>query len=63
LSARRLKADERLRHIPLVAITAFAMVGDRERMLAGGFDAYVSKPIDPQSFIGQMETFLTPRTL
>jgi CheY-like chemotaxis protein len=59
--ARELKADEQLRHIPLVAITAFAMVGDRERMLAGGFDAYVSKPIEPEFFIGQMEAFLTPR--
>ena len=59
--ARQLKADPRLRHIPLVAITAFAMVGDRERMLAGGFDDYVSKPIDPQSFVAQMETFLQPR--
>jgi CheY-like chemotaxis protein len=56
--ARHLKADDRLRHIPLVAITAFAMVGDRERMLAGGFDGYVSKPIDPQFFIAQMEAFL-----
>ncbi len=58
--ARHLKADARLRHIPLVAITAFAMVGDRERMLAGGFDGYVSKPIDPQAFVGQMEAFLNP---
>ena len=58
--ARQLKADERLRHIPLVAITAFAMVGDRERMLAGGFDEYVSKPIDPQAFVAQMEAFLRP---
>ena len=60
--ARELKADAALRHIPLVAITAFAMVGDRERMLAGGFDGYVSKPIDPQVFISQMEAFLAPRT-
>ena len=60
--ARQLKADPGLRLIPLVAITAFAMVGDRERMLAGGFDGYVSKPIDPQVFISQMEAFLAPRT-
>lgn len=58
--ARCLKADARLRYIPLVAITAFAMVGDRERMLAGGFDEYVSKPIDPQAFVAQMEAFLKP---
>ncbi len=59
--ARQLKADDHLRHIPLVAITAFAMVGDRERMLAGGFDGYVSKPIDPQVFVAQMEAFLNPQ--
>jgi CheY-like chemotaxis protein len=56
--ARHLKASDTLRHIPLVAITAFAMVGDRERMLAGGFDEYVAKPIDPQAFVAQMEAFL-----
>ena len=56
--ARQLKASEALRLIPLVAITAFAMVGDRERILAGGFDEYVAKPIDPQAFVAQMEAFL-----
>jgi two-component system cell cycle response regulator len=49
--ARRLKADPALAHIPLVALTALAMVGDRERILASGFDAYLSKPIEPASFI------------
>ena len=58
--ARHLKADDRLRHIPLVAITALAMVGDRERMLAAGFDGYMSKPIEPQAFVAQLETFLPP---
>ena len=56
--ALRLKADDRLRHIPLVAITAFAMVGDRERVLAGGFDGYMAKPIDPEAFVAQIEAFL-----
>jgi CheY-like chemotaxis protein len=55
---RQLKADDRFRHIPLVAITALAMVGDRERMLAAGFDGYISKPIEPQTFVAQLEVFL-----
>ena len=58
--ARRLKSDDRLRSIPLVAVTAYAMVGDRERMLAAGFDHYASKPIDPQVFVAQMEALLRP---
>jgi CheY-like chemotaxis protein len=44
--------------IPVVAVTAFAMVGDRERVIAAGFDGYISKPIDPVTFVSQIETFL-----
>ncbi|HLN02744.1 MAG TPA: response regulator [Bryobacteraceae bacterium] len=58
--ARRLKQDERLRSIPLVAITALAMVGDRERALAVGFDGYLAKPIDPETFVASVEAFLKP---
>jgi two-component system, cell cycle response regulator len=58
--AANLKADEQLRSVPLVAVTALAMVGDRERVLAAGFDAYVSKPIDPSTFIAQIEPLLKP---
>lgn len=41
-----LKADANTRHIPVIALTAFAMKGDRERFLDEGFDGYVSKPIN-----------------
>lgn len=43
---RRLKQDPVRRGIQVVALTAYAMVGDRERALAAGFDGYISKPID-----------------
>lgn len=53
-----LKQDASLHHIPTVAVTAMAMVGDRDRMLAAGFDSYISKPIDPETFVQQVERFL-----
>ncbi len=56
--ARRLKAQASLAHVPLIAVTAYAMVGDRERVLAAGFDGYISKPIDPQTFVPQIAAFL-----
>lgn len=55
-----LKADAAVKHIPVVAVTALAMVGDREKLLSAGFDAYLSKPIEPEHFIGQVESFLNP---
>jgi len=56
--ARRLKEDDGLRKIPLVAITALAMVGDRERVLAAGFDGYIAKPIVAETFVNDIESFL-----
>ena len=58
--ARRLKADQAKRTIPLVAVTALAMVGDRDKVLAAGFDGYIAKPIDPEIFVRQVEAFLRP---
>lgn len=47
-----------LAHTPILAVTALAMVGDREKIVAAGFDGYISKPIVPESFVGQVEAFL-----
>jgi CheY-like chemotaxis protein len=55
---RQLKQDPALRDIPMVAVTAFAMVGDREKLLAHGFDGYLSKPINPQTFIADIAPYL-----
>jgi CheY-like chemotaxis protein len=43
---------------PLIAVTALAMVGDRERVLTAGFDGYIGKPIEPTTFVRDIETFL-----
>ena len=58
--AREIKAEPALRAIPLLAVTALAMVGDREKVLASGFDGYIAKPIDPETFVAQVETFVPP---
>src|SRR5919107_4656930 len=53
-----LKADEDLRSIPVIAITAFAMKGDEERIREGGCEAYLSKPISVAKFIATVKTYL-----
>ena len=55
---RWLKDDEELRDIPVIAVTAFAMKGDEERIRGGGCEAYISKPISVMSFIGTVRKFI-----
>jgi two-component system cell cycle response regulator DivK len=53
-----LKEDDELRHIPIVAITAFAMKGDEERIRSGGCEAYISKPISVGNFLETVQRFV-----
>lgn len=55
---RFLKSHAALCEVPVVAVTALAMVGDEEKLLQSGFDGYVSKPIDPERFVPMIERFL-----
>lgn len=55
---RRLKVDERLKHVPVVAITAFAMKGDEKKAFDAGCSGYITKPIDTRQFSLQVAAFL-----
>ena len=55
---RRLKADERTRGIPIIALTAHAMRGDEERARAAGCDGYLSKPISPRRVVEEVKRAL-----
>jgi two-component system cell cycle response regulator len=56
--ARQLKMHPDCSKIPAIAVTALAMVGDRDRVLSAGFEGYLTKPINPETFVGQIEAFL-----
>lgn len=53
-----LKEDEDLRSIPVIAVTAFAMKGDEEKIRQGGCEAYIAKPISVSQFLETVENFL-----
>ncbi|MBS7698246.1 MULTISPECIES: response regulator [unclassified Chelatococcus] len=55
---RWLKADDTLKSIPVIAVTAFAMKGDEERIREGGCEAYLSKPISISRFLETVRTYL-----
>src|SRR5689334_17723574 len=57
----RWRADPDMPDVPIIAVTAYAMVGDRAHALAAGFDGYVSKPIEPAIFAGTIDTYLPAR--
>jgi two-component system, cell cycle response regulator DivK len=56
----QLKLDAACAQIPIVAVTAFSMAGDEQKVRLAGFDGYFSKPIEPELFVSQIEAFLPP---
>jgi two-component system, cell cycle response regulator DivK len=57
--ARKLRKHAKLSHIPIVAVTSYAMPGDKDRVLAAGCVGYVEKPIDPDTFIHDVTQHMT----
>ncbi|MEO8751225.1 MAG: response regulator [Casimicrobiaceae bacterium] len=57
---KHLRASPQWRKVPVIAVTAFSMPGDRETALAVGFDGYFAKPITPETFVRDVESFLAP---
>lgn len=57
-ATRRMKADGRLRHIPIIALTAHAMANDREKAIEAGCDDYDTKPIELTRLLGKIENLL-----
>jgi len=55
---RRLRQNKALQKVPIIAVTALAMVGDRDKILSAGFNGYISKPIESEVFISQIETII-----
>ena len=55
--ARALRGIESLRDIPIIAVTSYAMVGDREKCLAAGCTGYIEKPINPETFIAELARY------
>jgi CheY-like chemotaxis protein len=57
-ATKRVRASEIAGEISIIALTSYAMVGDRERALAAGCTGYIEKPINPETFISEMEKYL-----
>ena len=58
--ARELRRNPALDGIPILAVTSYAMLGDRDKALAAGCDGYIEKPIDPDTFASDVERHLQP---
>jgi CheY-like chemotaxis protein len=59
---RKIRENPLLAMLPVVAVTAYAMRGDREKILSSGFDGYLSKPLNPSSLAEELDRLLAKRT-
>jgi len=57
-ATKRIRASEANGDIPIIALTSFAMAGDREKALAAGCTVYIEKPINPETFMAEIEKYL-----
>lgn len=58
--AQRLRTNAALDQVPIIAVTSYAMAGDREKALGAGCNGYIEKPINPETFLQQIERYLPP---
>ena len=58
-ATRRIKDQEALRAIPVIAVTSFAMSGDNARAMAAGCDAYIAKPVSTRNLLAKLDAFLS----
>lgn len=59
--AKTLRTLDSLKDTPIIAVTSYAMVGDREKSLEAGCNGYIEKPINPETFVNEIATFLPTR--
>jgi len=57
--ANALRKIDSLKQVPIIAVTSYAMVGDREKCLAAGCNGYIEKPINPETFVAEISLYLT----
>ncbi len=57
-ATRRIKANPALRHIPVIAVTSYALSGDEAKALEAGCDAYFSKPVSPRALLAKVREFI-----
>ena len=57
-ATKKIRTIEETKDIPIIAVTSYAMVGDKEKILKAGCNVYIEKPIEPQSFIEEIKNFL-----
>ena len=60
---RKLRENPRFAALPVVAVTAYAMQGDREKIMSSGFDGYLSKPVNSRSLVQELDRLLASRSI